>query len=169
MRMSQSTKKIARLSVLTALGAVFLLLANVLPAGRLALLAVSSFPVCMALLMYGRGWATGVYILISILGMLIFPGTAAIAFAAFFGYYPVLKSILERMHNTTLVWVLKYALYAIVFALYWFLASRMLLAEASAMPVYLLALGGAVAFYVYDRCYSMLIQFYLQKIARYFP
>lgn len=167
--MNQSTKKIARLSVLTALGAVFLLLANVLPTGRLALLAVSSFPVCVALLMYGRGWAAGVYVLISLLGMLLFPGTAAIAFAAFFGYYPVVKSILERMHNTTLVWVLKYALFAVVFALYWFLASRMLLVEGNAMPVYLLAVVGAAAFYMYDRCYSVLIQFYLQKIARYFP
>lgn len=167
--MKDSAKKIARLSVLTALGAVLLLLANVLPAGRLALLAVSSFPVCAALLMYGRGWAAGVYALVSLLGMLLFPGTAAIAFAAFFGYYPVVKSVLERMHNTALMWVLKYALYALVFILYWILASRMLLLEPGTMPVYLLAIAGAAAFYVYDRCYSVLIQFYLQKIARYFP
>ena len=167
--MSASAKKIARLSLLTALGAVFLLLANVLPTGRLALLAVSSFPVCAALLMYGRGWAAGVYFLVSVLGMLLFPGTAVIAFLAFFGYYPILKSILERIHHTTLVWVLKYALYAVVFILYWILASRMLPTESGSMPVYLLAAVGAAAFFVYDRCYYVLIQFYIQKIARYFP
>lgn len=167
--MKPSTKKIARLSVLTALGVVFLLLTNVLPAGRLVLLAVSSFPVCVSLLMYGRGWATGVYAMVSLLGMLIFPGTAAIAFAAFFGYYPIIKSVLERMRNTTLVWVLKYALYIVVFALYWVLVSRIFMTGESAMPVYLLAAAGAAAFFVYDRCYSFLIQFYLQKIARYFP
>ena len=167
--MNPSTKKIARLSLFTGLGVIFLLLANLLPAGRLALLAISSFPVCVALLMYGKGWAAGVYVLVSALGMLLFPGTAAIAFVAFFGYYPLLKSILERIHNGTHVWVLKYALYVIVFALYWLLASRMFIAGDTTLPVYLLVFVGAAAFYVYDRCYSILIQFYLQKIARYFP
>ena len=167
--MKPSTKKVTRLALLTAVGTVFLLLANVLPTGRLALLAVSSFPVCAALLMYGAGWAAGIYGLISLLGMLLFPGTAAIAYAAFFGYYPVIKSLLERLHNTTLVWVLKYALYVVVFVFYWILVSRMVIVEQGTMPVYLLAIVGAAAFFVYDRCYSVLIQLYLQKIARYFP
>ena len=167
--MKASTKKIARLSLLASLGAVFLLLANIMPTGRLVLLIMSSFPVCVSLLMYGRGWAAGVYAVIALLGMLVIPGTSAIAFTAFFGYYPILKSILERMHSTTLVWVLKYTLYVAVFALYWFLASHVFLAEEGTLPVYLLAVAGAAAFFVYDRCYSILIQFYLLKIARYFP
>ena len=167
--MKSSTKKVTRLALLTALGTVFLLLANVLPTGRLALLAVSSFPVCAALLTYGAGWAAGIYVLISLLSLLLFPGTAVIAFAAFFGYYPVVKSLLERMHNAALVWVLKYALYVVVFLFYWILVSRMVILEPGTMPVYLLAIVGAAAFFVYDRCYSVLIQLYLQKIARYFP
>lgn len=168
--MNQSAKKIARLALMAALGVVFLLLANILPAGRLALLAVSSFPVCVALLMYGRGWALGVYALVSLLGMLLFPGTAAIAFLFFFGYYPILKSMLERIHSNALVWLLKYVLYFVVFAIYCILASQMVMAgESDTAPLYLLAIGGAAAFFVYDRAYSILIQFYLQKIARYFP
>lgn len=167
--MKQSTRKIARLALLTALGAAILFLANVLPAGRVALLAVASFPVCAALLMYGPGWSCGVYAAVSLLGMLLFPGTAAIAFGAFFGYYPIVKSLVERLHNTTLIWVLKYALYIAVFALYLCLASMLFAGVEMPMPLYILAIAGAAAYFVYDRAYSVLIQIYLQKVARYFP
>lgn len=154
---------------MAALGTVFLFLANVLPAGRLVLLVVASFPVCAALLMYGRGWAAGVYATVALLSILLFPGTAAIAFAAFFGYYPILKSVFERIHNIALVWSLKYGLYAVAFALYVALAMTVFAGEAITIPWLLLFVGGAAAFFVYDRCYSILIQFYIEKIARYFP
>lgn len=155
--------------MMAALGTVFLFLANVLPAGRLVLLVVASFPICVALLMYGRGWAAGVYITVAVLSNLLFPGTAAIAFAAFFGYYPVLKSIFERMHNIALVWSLKYGLYVVSFVLYAVLANTVFAADAITIPWLLLFIGGAAAFFVYDRCYTILIQFYIEKIARYFP
>lgn len=154
---------------MAALCTVFLFLANVLPAGRLVLLVVASFPVCAALLMYGRGWAAGVYVTVAVLSSLLFPGVSAIAFVAFFGYYPILKSVFECIHNMALVWSLKYGLYAVAFGLYSILAKTMFVGETVAIPWFLLFVGGAAVFFVYDRCYTILIQFYIEKIARYFP
>ncbi len=167
--MNDSAKRVTRLAVLTALGVVLLLLVNVIPAGRLALFAVAGFPVCASLLLYGPGWAAGVYAVTAMLGFLLFPGVTAIGYAAFFGYYPIVKSLIERVKSAHLVILLKAVLYAAVFALYWLLAREMFSGMDEALPVYVLFLAGAVAYAIYDWCYFLLIQFYLDKIARYIP
>lgn len=159
-------KRVARLSVLTALSVVFLLLANVIPAGRLGLMAVASFPVCMALMMYGAGWAAGVFAVTAVLGFLLFPGVTAISYAAFFGYYPIVKSLFERIHIKGLDWLAKYLLYPCVFAAYWFTARALL--PTNTVPWYILCALGAAAFAIYDWAYSLIIQLYINKIARYF-
>lgn len=106
------------------------------------------------------------FLVTAVLGNILLPGMPGIAYAAFFGYYPVLKSLLERRHNNALMWVLKYTLYTAVFVLYWFLAESMLDALP---PWFILYLLGCIAYAVYDWAYSLLIRFYIEKIARYFP
>lgn len=157
----------ARLAVLTALGVLFLLLARVIPAGRLGLMVLTSFPVCMTLMMYGPGWAFGVFAATAALGLLLFPGGPAALYILFFGYYPIAKSFFERTRAKGLGWALKYALYAAVFAAAYCLGGKLGLVIESALPWFALLLAGAAAFAVYDICYSIVIRFYLDKIARY--
>ena len=166
--MSGPARRIARLAVLTALGVVLLLLTNVIPAGKLGLMAVASVPVCMALMLYGYSWSAGVFAATAILGFLLFPGTTAIGYALFFGYYPIVKSLFERMRGAWQPWVLKLALYAAAFTAYWFLARALFSGADAILPWYAVFLIGAVVFVVYDWCYSLIIRFYLDRIARYF-
>lgn len=164
--MNGKTKRAAYTAVLTALGVLLLLLANLVPAGRLALLALASLPVCAALMLFGAGWGAGVCAVTAILGFLLFPGTAAIGYAAFFGWYPIVKSLCERIRNPYAGWGLKFLAYGAAFALYWFLA-RELFAGARTLPWAVLLLLGAAVFFVFDRAYSLLIRFYLERLARY--
>ena len=166
--MSRSAKRIARLAALAALGVVLLLLTGVMPAGKLGLMAIASLPVCAALMMYGRAWAAGVFAVTAILGFLLFPGTTAIGYALFFGYYPIAKSVFERVRGAWQPWALKLALFAAAFGAYWFLARALFSGADELLPWYALFLIGAVVFFVYDWCYSLIIRFYLDKIARYF-
>lgn len=167
--MKDSTKRLARLSVLTALGVILLLLANVLPGGRIGFFVIASFPVCAALLMYGPGWSAAVFAVTAALAFALFPGVTSIAYAAFFGYYPVLKSLFERVRRTWLGWVLKFALYSAVFVLYRFAVPVLFTPWTALRSPWLLYPVGAVVFAVYDWCYSLVIGFYIEKIARYFP
>lgn len=166
--MSKRTKMIARLGVMTALGVVLLLLTNILPAGRLGLMLIASFPVCAALMMYGRKWAAGVFAVTAGLGFLLFPGTTAVGYALFFGYYPILKSLIERVHGRLRPWLLKLAAYTAAFIGYWFLARALFSGAEELYPAYVLYVLGAAAFIVYDFCYTLAIRFYLERIARYF-
>lgn len=165
---SGTTKRMARLAILTALGVVLLLLGSVLPAGRLALVALSSLPVCVTLMMYGIKWSLGVFVLTAALGALLFPGAAAIMYTAFFGYYPIAKSLFERIRKRTVGWVCKLALYTFAFAIYWLLAKALFTFTGGELSWYILYPLGAAVFAVYDAAYSSLIRFYLVKIARYF-
>ena len=167
--MTGPVKRISRLGLLTALGVVLLLLTNLVPSGRLGLMAVASFPVCAALMMYGFGWSAGVFAVTAALGFLLFPGATAIGYAAFFGYYPIAKSWIEKRHGRWLPWLLKGLLYAAAFALYWLLARSLFSGADAVLPWYAVFLIGAAVFFVYDWCYSVIIRFYLDKIARYFP
>lgn len=166
--MKGRARKTAYLAVLTALGALLTLIANVLPAGRLALLAITGLPVCIALMMCGTGWAAGVFAVTAALSWLLFPGTAAACYTAFFGWYPIVKSLCERLKSRAAEWALKYLAYSAVFALYILLA-RGLFPNAEGLPWIVLYLAGAAAFALYDWIYSLLIRFYLDNFARFFP
>ena len=166
--MRTSSRRPARLAILTALGAVLLFLGSALPAGRLALVALSSLPVCVALMMYGLKWSLGVFALTAALGALLFPGAGVIMYTAFFGYYPIAKSLFERIRKTTLGWVCKFALYSFAFVIYWLLAKALFTFTGGELAWYVLYPLGAVVFFLYDAAYSTLIRFYLVKIARYF-
>ena len=167
--MTDAAKRIARLGVLTALGVVLLFLTGVVPSGRLGLMLIAGFPVCMALMMYGWGWALGVFAVTAALSGLLFPNVTVLFYAVFFGYYPIAKSFLERLRSAGLSWALKFLLYAVVFLAVWGLSSGALgLGGTELLPWYVLLLLGAAAFAVYDWCCSVLIRFYLDKIARYF-
>ena len=166
--MSGSAKRVALLGAFTALGTVLLLLTRALPAGRLGLMVLASFPVCAALLRFGPGWAAGVFAVTATLAFLLLPGAVAIGYAAFFGYYPIVKSLCERYRRRWLGWGLKLAVYAAAFAVCW-LAARALFGEDSALPWKVLLPLGAVVFALYDWCYSVVIRYYVEKIARYIP
>ena len=166
--MKDSTKRLARLAILAAVGIVLLLLGSALPAGRLALVALSSLPVCVALMMYGLKWSLGVFALTAALGALLFPGAGAIMYTAFFGYYPIAKSLFERVHNRTVGWLCKLALYSAAFVVYWLLAKALFTFTGGELAWYILYPLGAAVFVLYDLAYSSLIRFYLVKIARYF-
>lgn len=165
--MGAQAKRIARLAVLTALGTALLLLANVVPSGRLAVMAVASFPVCCALMSYGPGWSAGVFAVTAAMGFLLFPGPTALGYALFFGWYPIAKSLTERLRDRYLGWGLKLALYGLAFAAYWFLARALFSGLDARLAWYWLLLIGAAVFAIYDRCYSLLIRYYLEKLARY--
>lgn len=166
--MSSSAKRLARLAILGAIGVVLLLLASVLPAGRLALVAVSSLPVCVALMAYGVKWSVGVFTVTAALGALLYPGAAAIMYTAFFGFYPIAKSLFERIHSAVWCWVCKYALYTAAFLIYWLLAKALFAFTGRELSWYVLYPLGAAVFFLYDRAYTSLIRYYLVKFSRYF-
>jgi hypothetical protein len=166
--MNGKTKRIARLALLTALGVVLLYFAALLPSARLATTAIAGFLTAAALMMYGYGWGIGVYAMTSMLAFLILPAKGcAIYYAAFFGYYPIAKSLFERCKNRSLSWTFKGLLYTAAFIAWWFLVASVLTVTKISVGWYLAWPVGAAFFIVYDICLSKMIYFYIKRISGY--
>ena len=95
---------------------------------------------------------------------------AAIMFIAFFGYYPILKSVFEKLSSRILEWILKFSVFnvAVVGAYYViinFLGMPDIMGEINELGKYGLwiFLGLAnVTFLVYDIAITKLITLYLK-------
>lgn len=168
--MSRSAKKVARLAVLTALGTAFLFLGSAIPTARLGVCALAGIFAAAGLMMYGYGWAFAVYAATAALALVLVPDKlCALLYAAFFGFYPLVKALAEsRLHRVGVCWAAKLGVYTAVFLLWWLVAAGALMPEGLFSRWYVLWPLGGAAFAVYDICFSFFVSFYQQRISGYF-
>ena len=106
--------KVAFGAILTALSVILLFVGGITGTLDLAAAALASFCVIFAVIEMGYGSAFLVYAAASVLGLLLPVKTPALFFAAFFGYYPLVKSFAEKL-SVILSYVIKLAVYSIAY------------------------------------------------------
>lgn len=80
-------------------------LVSIIPNLELALPAISGLFVAVIVIEVDKKWALGVWAAVSLLSLTVVPNkAAAIIYAVFFGYYPVLKSVLESKRRARRVY-----------------------------------------------------------------
>ncbi len=105
--------KVALGAMLTALSVV-LLIPSALEIFVYALPAIASMLVMFAVVEMGKKWALAVFASTSVIGLLLVPNKeAVILYVAFFGYYPILKAILESRKKRLVEYVIKFAVFNI--------------------------------------------------------
>lgn len=103
----------------TALGAmavalsVILMLPTVFDTLVYALPAFAGILTLFCVIELGRAWSCGVYAAAALLSLLLLPNKeAAVMYAAFFGYYPIVKAIFEGWNLPRLLeYLLKFAVF----------------------------------------------------------
>ena len=161
-------RKVTISAVMTAMAVTFLFLANILPSGRLGIVAASSLFVTAAVIEAGIGAGVFVFVGSGILAAVILPDkTAVLLFALFFGYYPLIKSLSERLKKKFLTWALKVVLFNGALTIVW-LVFRQLLFDADTVTMNTLiiyALGNLV-FVLFDIGLTRLISLYIARISK---
>lgn len=119
---------IAFCSMLSAISVVFTLIGIIFPTFDLAAATLASFSVILAVCELGRGYAFGVYASSSVLAIIISPqNSAALFYAAFIGYYPLIKSFIEiKIHRRLPAILLKILCFNVALALMLFVAVKFL-------------------------------------------
>ena len=168
--MKQSTKT-ALGGITAALSLAVMFLLSIFPSATIAAPAVASMLLLFVVLELGKKWTIGVYAASAILALLLIPSKeAAILYAVFFGYYPILKATLEKhIRVRALEWIVKILLFVTVMTASYYLMIRFLGIEfeeigkygKAAVPV-LLAVG-CVAFVGYDFCLTLFVGEYLRR------
>lgn len=163
--------KIALGGLLTALGVVLMFLTGLIPIGTYALPAIAGVLLIVAVIEIGAKWAWMIYAAVAVLSLLFAADKeAALLFVLFFGYYPVLKSFLERISNKVLSWISKFAVFNVAVVACFFLAVNFLQLPEDSFTVFgiylpwvFLILGNAV-FLIYDIALSGLVATYVERL-----
>ena len=163
--------KIALGGLLTALGVVLMFLTGLIPIGTYALPAIAGVLLIVAVIEIGAKWAWMIYAAVAVLSLLFAADKeAALLFVLFFGYYPALKSFLERISNKVLSWISKFAVFNVAVVACFFLAVNFLQLPEDSFTVFgiylpwvFLILGNAV-FLIYDIALSGLVATYVEKL-----
>ncbi len=165
-------------SAKTALGGVgaalmlaLMFLLSVFPSATISAPAVASVVMVFAVLELGKGWAFGVYAATAILAVLVLPSKeAAVLFAVFFGYYPIVKAVLEKKAlRRILEWIIKILMFLAIVSAAYYLMIRFMGVEFEEIGKYgraaipLLLGFGAVAFVAYDFCLTLFAGEYLRR------
>ena len=164
--------------LLAALSLVCMLL-TIFPFADYALPALAGVLLIPIVLESGVKWGFMVYAVVGILNAILTPSLEAkVLFIAFFGYYPVLKALIERLRKIWLEWIIKLAVFNLtMIGAYWIMLTFLGLPADSFeifgldLPFVILAIGN-VAFVLYDIALTGVITTYLRvlqpKLARLF-
>ncbi len=166
--MKQSSKT-AICGMIAALSVVIMML-TVIPVMTYAAPAFAGILLMVVVIEINKKWAFGVYVAVSILSLLLAADKeAAVMYVAFFGYYPIIKAVLESKLPRVLEWITKFLIFNVTMVASYFVLIRVFGLSMDDMnelgkygPLVLLAMGNVV-FLVFDIAITRLATLYLLK------
>ncbi len=172
--MKQSSK-CALGGIVAALSLVMMISVAVIPFLTYALPAAAGMLIVFMVVETDKKWAFGVYCTVAILGMLLVPDKeVAVMYLAFFGYYPIIKSVLEARLGNALSWILKVAAFAATMVGAYALMIRFMgvtideTEEFGVWAIPILLGTGTLAFVIYDIALTKMITLYFMRWQKHF-
>lgn len=165
----KNTSKITLCAVCAALSATFML-TSYFPYLTYAIPAVSGLFVMVPLIEIGASFSVATYAVSAVLVMLFGEIEASVLYVFLFGYYPILKAIIERIRRVAAEWIIKLLSFnAAVIAVY-FVSSRVF--SVSFEDLGILGRYGAIiflllcniVFVLYDIAISRVSVFYMVRV-----
>ena len=153
---------------MTAVSVVFVYLASVMPSGQLGFVAIASLFTAAAIIEAGIGAGLFVFAGCSILSFLLISNKSIMfLYLLFFGYYPIIKNIAERVKNKVISWIIKLIIFNAALSAIWFFFRSVLFSDLllNLHLIIIYALGNA-AFVLFDIGFSKLMVFYSVRIAK---
>lgn len=166
--MQQSSK--TALGAMTAALSVVIMLLTVVPVLTYTSPAFAGLLLVIIVIELDKKWAFGVYAAVGVLSVLLASDKeAAIIYLFFFGYYPILKAIIESKLKSILGWIAKFALFnTAIVACYLMIVKVLLLPmedfdDFGKYTIPILLLAGNVVFFLYDMLLTKVVVIYAVK------
>ena len=163
----KKSKKIAFCSIMAALSVILVMCGNIFQAASQAMPAIAGVIGVIIVIEIGVKWAFAAYFVSAALTFILGINEAGM----FFGYYPIIKPLIEKIRVRAIEYIVKFALfnaamivsYAILIAVFSLAAlgfDKMLFAWIT------LAIGN-IFFILYDICISRIAALYCLKYRKY--
>ncbi len=169
MRQMRQSSKTAVCAMVAALSVVVMML-TVIPVMTYTAPAFAGMLLIIVVIEIDKKWAFGVYVAVSALGLLIATDKeAAVMYLVFFGYYPILKAMLESKMPRWLEIVIKFVIFNVAMVGCYYILINVFGMPMDDMnelgkygPLILLAMGNVV-FLLYDYALTKLVIVYQMK------
>lgn len=160
-------RKIALTAILSAFIIIILFLESIVPTGRLGFYALASFILSVIVLENGVRWGWLAYAVTSLTAALIIPEKLnLLPYFVFFGIYTLVKYHIEYLRKKWLEIILKLIAFNLPLWIFWdfvkgFLPDRL----TEGLIVIVAGIILQVAFFVYDKIFTLWLNYYFEKIA----
>ena len=169
----KNSSRLALAAVIAAL-AVTVMMLSIFPFVTYALPGIAGALMIIVVIEVNKKWAVGVYAVSGILSLLLAPDKEAALFYIFLlGYYPILKSVFEKLKSRTLEYILKLAVFNVSAITATFIAIKMFAIPIESIPLLgkysgiAFLLLGNIIFVLYDKLLNGLATQYLVRIHPY--
>ena len=153
-----NTKKLALSGIFAGLTLALMWVFSFVPSMEYALPAMASMTSLLMVLELNHIWAMAVYGVAAVLSCLLLPDKGvAVVYTLLFGYYPILKSLLEQYLPKWLSWICKFAAFSLALTGIYYLVTKVFGMEVEYIGkafgkyalLVLLAIGNVI-FFVFD-------------------
>ena len=165
----KNTKKVVFCGLMAAVATVIMLVAY-FPYLTYAVPAVASLAIMVCLIELGVKWSFMAY-LASILPIFLFcENESKLLYIVFFGFYPVIKVLIERIPSRAIEWVIKLVVFNAIIVSTYFVFSNLLgvrIDEISFVGGYTIAVLlflGNIVFVLYDICIERMAALYMVRL-----
>ena len=162
--------KITLSGMICALSVVIMLLTGIITIGTYAMPAIAGTLAIIIVIECGVKYSIGVYVSSSILAFLLAPDKeAALYYVLFFGYYPIVKAVIENKVKHKLQWIFKIMIFNISMVVSFFISILVLSVPKESFTVFglyvpwLFLAAGNIVFIMFDRSLTGIITIYLYK------
>lgn len=163
---NRESKRVAIGGIVTLLSTLSLYMSSILPTNRLFFFALSTFFLASIVIEINTKFAILVYISSALLSFIMIPNkTIVLPYIIFFGYYAIIKSIIERINMLLIEILIKLFLFNLSIYIEYTIFSKVLLGDIIfKLPAWILFILIQLAFIIYDYSFSICIYFYRTKI-----
>lgn len=167
-----STFRIALSAIISALSLALMMLTSLVPIGTYAFPCFAGIFISAIVIEYGFKWALGVYLVVAIMSsFLAGDKEALIYFISIFGYYPILKGVIEdKLKNKLVQYIIKFVLFNVTAIAAFFIGSFFLSISPEEytlfgiyMPFVFLIFGN-VFFIIYDYAVTVFVFQYVTRL-----
>lgn len=166
----KSSVKVALGGAVAALGLVLMFLTAIIPFGTFAFPTFAGMLLVVIVIEIGYGFSVAVYTVTAVLSFLLVPDKeAALFYTAFLGFYPIIKSLIERLPNKVMQIVIKLIIFNACMIGAFFIAIYLLSIPKESFNLfgvylpYVFLILGNFAFLLYDFCITRVVTIYLFK------
>lgn len=170
--MKNQSRRIALAGMMVALGTVAMLLGGVIPMATFCCPAIAGVALLPVLVECGRKWTLAAYAAVAALSLMLSSDKESALLFAFLGYYPVLKTAIDRIPSTALRTLSKLAVFdlaagAMMLLVVFLLNMQAIVQEYAEMTrasLIVFILLANVTMLVYDRLLAVMSVIYVRKL-----